>query len=345
MKLDDLAALNEEIGALARAGIPLGSGLLEMGNDMPGRLGKTTQDIGQRLAEGQSLDQVLADSSLDIPEAYRAVITAGARSGRLAIAVEKLSGTLKRVAELRRALRLSAIYPILLVLVACFLFAFAVRPAHQQILQILLDDEEINSGWLVKLLSFVGEYGYAAGVLVAIFAIIAWLWWVSASFVSDRSWFGRSTAWLPGVLRVRQLGSRAAFADVLALLVEQEMPLHEAVALAGRTSGDRDIRIDAENLAEHITQGRTDWQPTGSYGIPKIVGWQLTNQVDRNSLCDSLKRMAKSYYFRVEGLAYWIQNQMPIIVAGVIGGIVVFLYAMTAIVPWFIVLRKMGELL
>ena len=38
--LDQLLALNEEIAALVRAGVPLDRGLLEAGRDVRGRLGR-----------------------------------------------------------------------------------------------------------------------------------------------------------------------------------------------------------------------------------------------------------------------------------------------------------------
>ena len=76
--LDQLAALNDEMAALARAGVPLDRGLLHVGGDLPGRLGRITRDIGQRLEQGETIEQVLSDESL--PTAYRAVVAAGRES-------------------------------------------------------------------------------------------------------------------------------------------------------------------------------------------------------------------------------------------------------------------------
>ena len=38
--LDQLVALNDEIAALVRAGVPLDRGLRSLGEDLPGRLGR-----------------------------------------------------------------------------------------------------------------------------------------------------------------------------------------------------------------------------------------------------------------------------------------------------------------
>ena len=49
MTLDHLIALNDEIAALVRAGVPLERGLAELGGDMPGRLGEIATALAERL--------------------------------------------------------------------------------------------------------------------------------------------------------------------------------------------------------------------------------------------------------------------------------------------------------
>src|SRR5262249_763220 len=93
LSLDQLAALSEEIAALARAGVPLDRGLTELGRDIPGRLGHVTREMGQRLSEGQVIEQVVAGLGSALPPAYRSVLIAGVRAGRLPIALQDISQT------------------------------------------------------------------------------------------------------------------------------------------------------------------------------------------------------------------------------------------------------------
>jgi hypothetical protein len=55
LTLDQLAALSQEIAALARAGVPLDRGLRELGRELPGRLGKLAAEMSGGLAEGKAL--------------------------------------------------------------------------------------------------------------------------------------------------------------------------------------------------------------------------------------------------------------------------------------------------
>ncbi len=75
--LDQLLALNEEIAALVRAGIPLDRGLLEAGRDVRGRLGRIAGVLGRRLNRGEDLVSALEAEKGSIPPLYRAVVEAG----------------------------------------------------------------------------------------------------------------------------------------------------------------------------------------------------------------------------------------------------------------------------
>ena len=77
ISIDELGALNEEIAALARAGVPLERGLLRAGSDLSGSLKKITQALGSRLSRGESLPRALEAEKAAIPPLYRAVVEAG----------------------------------------------------------------------------------------------------------------------------------------------------------------------------------------------------------------------------------------------------------------------------
>lgn len=77
ISLNELIALNDEMTALMRAGVPLDRALVQFGHDMPGRLrlGTLSLDRGERLEGGEDL--------LSIIETDRALYPpAGARLSR-----------------------------------------------------------------------------------------------------------------------------------------------------------------------------------------------------------------------------------------------------------------------
>ena len=122
--LDQLTALNDEIAALVRSGVPLETNLAEIGEDLPGTLGKITTLLAQRAGQGESLPELISKCSAQFPPVYRAVIEAGLRAGRLSAALESLSGSIRRLAETRRSMISAALYPFIVVILGWLSFAF-----------------------------------------------------------------------------------------------------------------------------------------------------------------------------------------------------------------------------
>src|SRR3954453_21719550 len=102
MALEDFIALNDEIAALVRAGVPLERGLLDVGGDVRGRLGGLATSLGNRLNQGESLPEALEAEGDKFPRVYRAVVDAGLRAGRLPVALEGLATYARGFIELRQ---------------------------------------------------------------------------------------------------------------------------------------------------------------------------------------------------------------------------------------------------
>ena len=124
--LEHLIALNDEIVALTRSGMPLERGLLDLGSDLPGRLRAIALALGERMSRGESLPEALAASGAEVPPVYEAVVEAGLRSGRLPIALEGLSTFARGYLEARRSIGLALWYPLLVLTLAYGLFLFIV---------------------------------------------------------------------------------------------------------------------------------------------------------------------------------------------------------------------------
>ena len=132
ISLDQLLALNDEMAALVRAGIPLEQGLTALGHESPGKLGSLATRLADRLRAGENLAEILQRDELMFPPAWRSVVLAGIRSGHLAAALEGLSQTVRRAAEFRRSIAASLIYPFIVVAIAYgfLLFTLDLVGAH-----------------------------------------------------------------------------------------------------------------------------------------------------------------------------------------------------------------------
>ena len=241
--IDQLLALNDEIAALVRAGVPLERGLVVAGRDLRGRLGRIAAALSRRLARGESLPEALEGEEQSIPPLYRAVVEAGARSGRLPIALEGLAKYVRGYAEARAAIGLALWYPLLVLTLAYALFVGMVSlggPAVRRGLRVCW-------GW-ARPLRFAGCRGSASrcptggrsGRSCSFVLLIAWVRSGTAARFQAGSW---SWLWLfPWMRSILANYETANFSELLGLLLEHQRAL---------SVGDRACRrIDRRRAAD-----------------------------------------------------------------------------------------------
>jgi type II secretory pathway component PulF len=350
ISLDDLIALNDEIIALTRAGVPLDRGLQMLGGELPGRFGGAARGLGERLEAGQSLEQALdATSGGRLPEVYLAVVRAGMKAGRLPAALEGLAVAARRARQLRRAIGLALVYPVIVLLLAYALLVLAFRFWIPELIPFY---ESFHAGvpGIIRWLSAVGESAprwAAIPPLLAMFAGVAWWFWnrdlVRRATGSAGARRGRG---LVGTLRDGRL---AGFAEVLALLIEQQVPLPESLLLAADASGDRALRHDVRELVERLVRGETprpgDSSPGTALGsLPPLMRWLILSSQPAQQLADSLRRLSRSYHARAKETADWYSLYLPLWLTAGIGGTAVATYAILIFAPWCDVLTRIGYL-
>jgi len=329
--LGNLIALNDEIAALARAGVPLDRGLLAIGQDMPGRLGRVAQSLGRRLESGEDLAAAIGESGGEVPPIYRAVVLAGLRGGRLSVALEGIAKTARRVADTRRVMLVSLIYPLFVMAVASGVFWITMSVTVPEIQSTLADFEIIWPWWYAAL-------SWSAALLLA---WLPWLWGAAivvllvflvrvsrASVLTAQP--GRRASTIGQIL---QAGRLATFSEVLALLLEQQLPLAEALELACQSSGDRGLKNSGDDLARAIRRG----QPVSHLpiGFPPLLGWMLMGGGQPDQLVAALRRLAENYRRRAARLAAWLTIYLPVTLSAGFCGLVVTAYVLLAMAPFY----------
>lgn len=340
--LDELIALSDEIAALARAGIPLDKGLLAFGSDVNGRLGKLATTLGQRLEKGESLAAVIAASD-SFPPAYKAVVAAGIRAGRLPAALEGVARTARRTSQLRTSVGVALLYPAIVLFVAYSLFIFGIR----KLLPVMLDACEAwnirlpflyeTAAWLQSTLPFWQN----VLPLLAI-GIIVWGWLRSGQVVYGAKLnpllrFGM----LGSLVRLRAAGQLAALNELLAMLLEHGVPLPEALPLATAAMGSASLERGGREWAERLQRGELGGNSPP--GFPPLLAWTLASTAAQANLPAILRRSAQSYRDEAARRAQWIAIYYPLLVTVVFGGSVVILFAIMTLGPWLLVLYRIAE--
>lgn len=351
--LDDLIALNDEIASLVRCGVPLELGLVGLGSTLTGRLGRLTSRLASHLQGGASFPNALAAESRSMPAVYRAVVEAGLRSGRLAEALASFGGLARSVHDLRHQISMALFYPTIIVLFAYGLFVGFVT----RILPVLEEAYESMqlhvAKWLVwfhPLRDTVDWWGPA--VPVALLLIVIWWrmtsrgaltagaqsWWLTLAILPWR--------WFPGIARILENFHRASFAHILGVLIEQQVPLPDALQLAGEATGNSRLARASRKLAESVRGGRSLSdalaEPVALRNLPSFLRWMLSVGARQSSLDSSLKQLTEVYRRRALFQAEWIRIVLPVTAVIVVGGSVTLAYALTLFIPLTQMLADLG---
>jgi general secretion pathway protein F len=334
ISLDELIALNDEIAALVRAGVPLERGLAEVGGDMGGRLGAVARALGTRLERGETLVGALGAERGQFPEVYRAVVEAGLRAGRLPVALEGMAGYARAYAELRRAVGLALVYPMVVVVLGYTLFLALVWQVEPRMLAAAIDLGLPVRGLVAWLGTLARTMAYWGPVLPALL-VVGWLWWAwsGRSAALHGGWSGGPLAWLPW-MRTMLANTRAAnFAELLALLVEHRVPLPEALPLAASAAGDASLRRAAAAVAESSRAGQPLREGVARSTVPPLLGWLMATGGGTGGLAPALRHAAQLYRRRALNQAEMVRIFLPTLLMLGIGATVTLFYSLALFAP------------
>ena len=340
--LEQLAALNREIAAMVRAGVPLEAGLKSLGGELPRDLRKVTEALAGRLSAGESLETAIDTIGTTLPHVYKAVMKAAVRSNRPAAALEALSSALARVNDMRRSILSAMIYPILVAFVAWLGFALYAEFIGPRMWH-LFDDFGLGGTTIGVIRSgsvLAARWGFL--VPLALFAMYVWFWTSRRGLVEpplSRFFFGW-IPFMPGLLRNTRA---AAFLDVLTVLVESRVPFGEALRLSAEVTGDPRTVRTAHLLASQMETGKQ--VTSGDFtkaGFPPMFGWLLANGATRGDLLPSLRHAQAVYHRRAQFNVDAVRGVAPVVCTGVIGGIVAIAFVLAVYFPYVSVLLSLS---
>lgn len=345
LSLDQLIALNDEIAALARSGMPLERGLIEVGRDVSGRTGRVAASLGTRLSEGQSLEAALDAEGENIPKLYRAVVRAGVKAGRLTVALEGLAGYARSYAESRRMIGLALWYPLIVFTLAFVLFVFLVTQVVPKF-QDAFESLQLPVHASVTALSWLGARArYWWPLLPVCLGLAALMWIRSGHSGSLRAGpAGSPLRWFPWMGSMLANFEAANFAELLALLLEHNVPFPGAISLCAEASDDPRVVETCQALAADIERGTSPGEALReATGLPPLLRWLLATGTHQGDLVRALRQMASFYRRKGHFQAEKARVLLPTMMLCVIGVSATLFYALTLFLPFSTLLREIAQ--
>jgi general secretion pathway protein F len=244
--------LGGAIASLVASGLPIEQGLRAVAGELPrGRTAGALATLAEKLGRGEKLQAILTAEDPTLPEHLRALVVAGLRSSSLGRVLEEFVSAERHAADVHRRILLAVSYPaLLMVLISSVfvLFCLCVVPG----LLAVLDDFDADLPSQTVALAKLTHSGYwmLVGNLLVFLGGWAFLW--VAMYVAELRTVLLAVPVLGPVIRWAGL---ARFSRLLALLIDSELPLPQALELAGRGCQDASLEYASRKAGTDLRKG------------------------------------------------------------------------------------------
>jgi len=326
--MKELVAFNDEVVSLIRAGVPVDLGLSQLDDDPEVANKQINAALSVQMENGVSLLDAVSDPNQAFPPIWQSVVSAGLRCGRLPAALEALNRHAQSLVDMGRSLRRAFFYPLFICGLAYLLFVASclfVPPHYYQVL-----GEFTSGGGIVYRVVQGLRNTLPVWIAIPPILLVALLLIGYRTHGSRTIWFRglpKLIRWFPGVSQVTADQRCASFAELLALLLEHEVPLHEAIRMAARASGDTKLMLAALEIASG------DEQDEARY-FPPFLHWALTSSAETSDLVTTLRIASKTYQHRAESRIKWLRRAAPMLTCIFLAGGVTLMYCLSIFVPF-----------
>lgn len=306
------------------------------------------------MSAGRSLEDALRAEESNLPGVYVAVVQSGLRVGRLPDALESLSALGKSELELRRQVGLALLYPVLVLLLAYALFVAFIALAVPR-LDATYRMFNVSARWWLPVLEALSETVLIWGPLIPVICVLVIM--LAAAFgrnrfstprigsgLFDRFAMAASLIWLPGLSGMLRDLHRALFCEMLSLLTEHGVPLHESFRLAGESTSDRDLSRVARHVAEQVETGQSLEQAVSNDpAAPPYMKWIICTAARQGRLAESMRELGEHYRRRALHGADWCRVVLPIVAIVAVGGGATLIYALALFGPITELFQNIGQ--
>jgi type II secretory pathway component PulF len=347
ISLEDLIALNEEIAALVRAGIPLEMGL-GGASEAPKNLRAITERLRGEMARGRSLTDALKNCGAEFPPSYLALVEAGLKSNRLDDALISAAAFARTLLEIQRSLRSALIYPTIVLGVAYAFLLLLLSDLLPRMIQMLTEIHG-TSDRLIRTLQTLSQTVIYWGPALPVIALIVAIWTGLIPLGASQ----RPTASvarlkvLPWIGRIVNDIQHASFCRLLSLLVEREVPLPEALEVSGAASADKRLAVECRQIAAGLRKGLTlsELLKT-SRRLPSFTRWMLSAGQTQGAVPAVMATLADVYRLRAQSRIELFRMSAPLLLTIVLGGGAVAAYSFFLLLPMrdlFLQMTKSGQ--
>lgn len=323
-----MATAIAELAVLLDAGLQLDRALgLAIENLENKALAQELAEVLREVREGVPLSRALAQKPALFPPAAVAMTEAGEANGRLGEALARLAGALEQEAELRRLILSSATYPVALLIVATgvvLLMLLFVVPQFESMFTSISQQLPPATVAVMESSRFLRSHGPS---LLALVTVAGFGLSLALRQPGVRRFWDRMLLGVPQLGELIRRIETARFARTLGALIEGEVPLPTAVALAQRTLSNQVMGAAIARVAAGIKEGEGLTAPLVASGVlPRLATGFLRTGEETSRLGLMLTRLAdvldRDIRTRLERIIGILTPAITVALGAVVAGII-----------------------
>ncbi len=315
-----LPTTTRQLSTLLSSGVTLIDSLTSIAEEHKGYWQNMLVSIKEHIAAGSSFSNALENYNKIFPEFYVNMVAAGEASGTLDIVLRRLADFLESQANLKSKVRMSMIYPTIMVCIGFIVLSFLFTFVIPKITNIFKDTESALPFITIVLITMSNIFqNYWWLLLIMLFGGIFGL---KRLREKNRVFLDRLVLRLPGdILQTLYL---TRFTRTLSSLLEGGLPVLRSLELAAKAIGNSVLEKRVRDAEKRVAEGAR--LSASLEGFPPVLLQLITTGERSGRLVEVLKSAADSYedeFSRKVQKALSFLEPAMILIMGLIVGFIV----------------------
>ncbi len=329
IKISELAVTTRQFSTLISAGLPLEASLSALSEQTEdAKLGHVLAEVRERVSEGSSLANALAEHKNVFSDLYINIVKAGEASGTLDIVLLRLADFLETQAALTSRVRGALIYPMFMFLIGGGVLFFTMTYVIPRIAKIFEESQSslpLMTLILIKISDFLNNNIILMLILAAVLIFGAHRFYKTER---GRMFFDRLTLKLPVFGKLTSMVVISRFTRTLGTLLSSGIPLLDALQIGEAVMDNKVYGKTLEEVRDDVREGASLAQPLRDSGVfPPLVTRMIAVGEQTGEMEAMLTKVADIYDQQVETTVSTLTSLLEpvmIVIIGAIMGFIVF---------------------
>lgn len=284
-----LPTTTRQLSTLLSSGVTLMDALSSLADEYKGYWQNMLVSIKEQVAAGSSFSKALEGFGKIFPEFYINMVAAGETSGNLDMVLRRLADFLESQANLKSKVRMSMIYPTIMICIGFIVLSFLFTFVIPKITSIFKDTDSALPFITIVLITMSDVFQNYWWILIVI--LFCCIFFIKRLREKNRVLIDRILLRLPGdILQTLYL---TRFTRTLASLLEGGLPVLRSLHLAAKATGNSVLEKRILDAEKHVAEGAR--LSASLEGFPPVLLQLITTGERSGRLVEVLKSAADSY--------------------------------------------------